>query len=63
MKKIYSKPTMNVVRIQQVGIICHSVTSTSTNLGDDDTFNFGGGGSGPAKARSHSVWDDDWDEE
>ena len=38
MKKDYCKPTMNVVKIQHSGIICTSLTTTSTNLGDGDDF-------------------------
>ena len=59
MKKNYEKPSMKVIKIQQVGIICTSMNDVGGNVG----FGFGGGGSGPAKARSHSIWDDDWDEE
>ena len=60
MKKIYSKPTMKVVRIQQTHIICASVTGTDGNAG----LNYGGGGSGPANARQRGGfdWDDDWSE-
>ena len=50
MKKDYCKPTMNVVKIQHSGIICTSLTTTSTNLADEDEdLIYGGGGYGPAR--------------
>ena len=38
MKKEYMKPTMRVVKIQHSGIICTSLTTTSTNLDDGETL-------------------------
>ena len=38
MKKDYCKPTMNVVKIQHSGIVCTSLTTTSTNLGEGETL-------------------------
>ena len=38
MKKEYMKPTMRVVKIQHSGIICTSLTTTSTNLGEGETL-------------------------
>ena len=60
MKKTYSTPTIEVVKLQQQGIICTSdVRSVKGNAGLD----YGGGGSGPARARSHGGidWDDEWE--
>ena len=60
MKKIYSKPSMTVVKIQHQGIICTS--GEVENVGGNAGFGFGGGGNGPNRARSYGGWDD-WDEE
>ena len=38
MKKEYMKPTMRVVKIQHSGIICTSLTTTSTNLDKGETL-------------------------
>ncbi|MCR4919722.1 MAG: hypothetical protein K5928_07940 [Prevotella sp.] len=60
MKKTYSTPTIEVVKLQQQGIICASdVTSVSGNA----DLNYGGDGSGSARARSYggSDWDDEWE--
>ena len=38
MKKEYMKPTMCVVKIQHSSIICTSLTTTSTNLGEGETL-------------------------
>ena len=61
-KKIYMKPTMNVVKIQhQAHLLAGSITGTNTNLDDGDGFTIGGGGSGPARAPGiGDDWDDDW---
>ena len=57
MKRKYEKPSMRAVKIQQTQLICFSTESNAGITGGNR------GGSGPARARSHSVWDDDWDEE
>jgi len=63
MKKEYMKPTMRVVKIQHSGIICTSLTTTSTNLDEGETLTIGGGGNGQGRARSNGGIDwDDWDE-
>ena len=60
MKKTYSTPTIEVVKLQQ-GIICTS-NDVSRVSGNTD-IDYGGGGSGPARARSYGDIDwDDWDE-
>ena len=63
-KKIYMKPTMNVVKIQHTQMLCTSITETNTNLDDDDQITIGGGGSGSARVRSNggSIQWDDWGE-
>ena len=38
MKKEYMKPTMRMVKIQHSGIICTSLTTTSTNLDEGETL-------------------------
>ena len=59
-KKIYMKPTMNVVKIQhQAHLLAGSIDSVN---GGDTGIGFGGGGSGPARARSFGGDWDDWDE-
>ena len=61
MKRVYQKPVLRVVKIQQTHIICASdpVTSVSGNADVD----YGGGGFGPARARQHGgIGWDDWDE-
>ena len=47
-KKIYMKPTMNVVHVQTSQMLCNSpVSGVNDNLDDDDGFIIGGGsGSG-----------------
>ena len=58
-KKIYMKPTMNVVKIQhQAHLLSGSIDSVNSNAG----ITIGGGGGGPARARSHGGDWDDWDE-
>ena len=60
MKKTYSTPTIEVVKLQQQGIICASDVKSFSSNADLD---YGGGGSGPARARSYRGIDwDDWDE-
>ena len=49
MKKAYNKPTMTVVKIQQMQMLCESVTGLGTNLGDDG-FELGGGSNSSAQA-------------
>lgn len=66
MKQDYLKPTTLVVELRHKTclLLNNSVQTVSTNLSDGDAdLNYQGGGSGPARARSHGVWDDDWDEE
>ena len=58
-KKIYMKPTMNVVHAQMSQMLCAS--GVNDNLGGDG-FTIVGPGSGPARARSHGGDWDDWDE-
>ena len=55
MKKIYEKPSMTVVRLQQMGLICTSggdpVRGVQTGGFDDpeDDFLWGGGGNNGAR--------------
>ena len=57
MKKTYLKPTMQVVTLQQQGIIC---TSGVRSVNGNADIDYGGGGSGPARAPRHrgNDWDD-----
>jgi len=58
MKRVYQKPALRAVKIQQTHIICTSLNNVTGNAG----LNYGGSGSGPARARSNSGWDG-WDDE
>ena len=53
MKKIYEKPAMTVVRLQQIGLICTSdpVRGVQTSGFDDEEDNFIWGGGGNTGAR------------
>lgn len=56
MKRIYQKPAICVVEIQNCSICSGSkVTSVSTNA----SLNYGGRGSGPARANRRDIWNDD----
>ena len=58
MKKLYAKPALRVVKIQQMQMLCQSkVTGVENNAG----LKYGGGRTG--SARSRSVGADDWDED
>ena len=59
MKRVYQKPVLRVVKIQQTHIICASDPVRSVD-GGDTGIGYGGGGSGPARARQHGGID--WDE-
>ena len=61
MKKTYSTPTIEVITLQQHGIICTS-NSVSRVSGNAD-LNYYGGGTGPARVRYHNPveWDD-WEQ-
>ena len=63
MKKTYSTPTIEVVTLQQQGIICTSDVSSASGNAD---MNYEGGGTVPVRVRQHTPveWDDwdDWDE-
>lgn len=61
MKKIYEKPAMLVVRLQQMQMLCESqVTGVD---GGDTGIGYGGGSdndpSGP-KVKEQSSWDEEW---
>ena len=60
MKKTYLKPTIQVVTLQQQGIIC---TSNVSNVDGNADIGYGGGGSGPAcvRGRGEVEWDE-WQE-
>jgi len=59
MKKMYAKPVLRVVKIQQMQMLCQSRV---TNLGENNAgLQYGGGRTG--SARSRSVGADDWDED
>ena len=61
MKKMYAKPVLRVVKIQQMQMLCQS-QSEVTNLGKNNAgLQYGGGRTG--SARSRSVGADDWDED
>ena len=60
MKKTYSTPTIEVVKLQQHGIIC---TSDVRRVSGNADLNYYGGGTGPARVRYHNPveWDD-WEQ-
>jgi len=60
MKRVYQKPDMTVVRIQQHSIICTSPV-TSVNSGDAG-ITYGGGNNEDARVKSNTVDWDDWGE-
>ena len=55
MKKNYLKPTMNVVNMQIVKMICGSDV---TNVGGNANLRYGGGSTTEAQSRGGS-WDDE----
>ena len=55
MKKMYVKPTMDVVEYHMSQITCTSVSKVSAG---DTGLNYGGGGNGPARGKS-SIWDEE----
>jgi len=60
MKKRYSKPAMQVEKVQQMQIICTS--GEVTNFGGDAGLIGGGPGSGPVRARQRSLfWPNGWE--
>ena len=60
MKKTYSTPTIEVVKLQQQGIICTSNDVSRVNSNAD--LDYGGGSSESARVRQHSGIDwDDWE--
>ena len=60
MKKTYLKPTMQVVTLQQQGIIC---ISDVRGVNSDAGIGYGGGGRGSARVRGREDvdWDDEWE--
>lgn len=54
-KKIYTRPTFDVVEYHMSQITCTSVKQVSSN---DTSLNYGGGGNGPARGKS-SIWDEE----
>lgn len=60
MKKMYAKPVLRVVKIQQMQMLCQSKKVTGLGKNNAD-LQWGGGDTG--SARSRSVGADDWDED
>ena len=54
-KKIYTRPTFDVVEYHMSQITCTSVHKVSSS---DTGLNYGGGGNGPARGKS-SIWDEE----
>ena len=54
MKKLYAKPTMDVVEYHLTEITCTSVKSVQSESG----LKYGGGGNGPARGKS-GIWDEE----
>ena len=55
MKKLYAKPTMDVVEYHLTEITCTSVKSVQS---DSTGLKYGGGGNGPARGKS-GIWDEE----
>ena len=55
MKKMYAKPTMDVVEYHMSQITCTSVKHVSA---EGTGLEYGGGGNGPARGKS-SIWDEE----
>ena len=54
-KKIYTRPTFDVIEYHMSQITCTSMKSVSSN---DTGLKYGGGGNGPARGKS-SIWDEE----
>ena len=58
MKKEYSKPQMEVVKIQMAQMLCVSKVNQVNSGG---VFSgFGGGSNSSARGRENDDWDDEW---
>ena len=61
MKRDYMQPATIVVKVVSEGLLLEgSVTSVSTNLGDDAII-YGGGSNQAARVKSNTVDWDDWE--
>ena len=61
MKKNYVQPTMQVVELNsKTCLLQSSLTSVSSNLGDD-AIEYGGGSSQAARVKSNTVDWDNWE--
>ena len=58
MKKEYTKPQMEVVRINMSATIL--VDSKVDSLGGNSGLGLGGGSNGAARGRESDDWDDEW---
>ena len=54
-KKIYTRPTFDVIEYHMSQITCTSVKSVNSNGAG---LEYGGGGNGPARGKS-SIWDEE----
>ena len=59
MKKIYSNPTIRVVKLQQQSCI---LQDSVTGMGGNANLNYKGAGNGTIIRSRGFDWDDDWDD-
>lgn len=62
MKKTYIEPAMLMVRLQQMQMLCSSITEADDNDENGTGIGWGGEGGGPAnvKGTGKSIWDEEW---
>ncbi len=56
MKKIYTKPSMNLVEFEMNDMICTSVNNVN---GGDTNLIYKGGGNGSARSNNRGIWEDE----
>ena len=49
---------MLTMKLQQMQMLCESVTNVSG--GSDTGIGYGGGGTGPARVKDANVWEEEW---
>ena len=57
MKRIYEKPELQVLDIQQEGFVCN--TNEVLNTDDNANLDYGGIGDSEVHAHTYSVWDEE----
>lgn len=57
MKKTYIQPAMLAVKLQQMQMLCQSITDLDS---DDTGIVIGGEGQGGSNVKAQSIWDNEW---